>query len=83
MVNAIYLKELEVNHLYMEIKEKAMKHDNLQLLLLLLLIVMGMSTSTTKDAEMGGKLQLPTSTACILTKYYGVIVVHVFLFRSL
>lgn len=82
MVNAIYLKELEVNHLYMEIKEKVMKHDNLQLLLLLL-IVMGMSTSTTKDAEMGGKLQLPTSTACILTKYYGVIVVHVFLFRSL
>lgn len=52
-MNAIYLKELEINHLYVEIKEKVMKRDNLQLLLLL--IVRGICTSITKDTEMGGK----------------------------
>lgn len=51
-MNAIYLKELEINHLYVEIKEKVMKRDNLQLLLLL--IARGICTSITKDTEMGG-----------------------------
>lgn len=50
MVNALYLKEFEINHLYMEIKEEVMKHDNLQLLLLLFIVG---EISATKSAEVG------------------------------
>lgn len=51
MVNASYLKDLEINHLFMEIKEKVIKHDNLQLLLLLIL------RRNCISAEMEAKLQ--------------------------
>jgi len=88
MVNAVHLKELEIKHLYMEIKEKVMKRDNLQLLLLLL-TVRGICTSATKDAEMGGKLQwiyqyrTLTLSSCISNKYRGVMFARFFLFCSL